>query len=66
MAEIDILRLYGLVIYMCCMCDEQEWPQERPEWSEIVLKPRPEDHQDKMDFQEDVEVRGRQYDPQVS
>ncbi len=34
--------------------------QERPEWSEFGLKPRPEDHQDKMEVQEDVivEVRG--------
>ncbi len=46
------------------LCDEQEWPQDRPEWSEFGLKPRPEDqpenHQDKMEVQEDVivEVRG--------
>jgi hypothetical protein len=46
------------------LCDEQEWPQERPEWSEFGLKPSPEDqpenHQVKMEVQEDVivEVRG--------
>jgi hypothetical protein len=50
----------GLVIYIYVLCDEQEWPQERPEWSEFGLKPRTEDHQDKMEVQEDVivEVRG--------
>ncbi len=48
------------------LCDEQEWPQERPEWSEFGLKPSSEDNHDKMEVQEDVEVRRRQYDPQVS
>ncbi len=40
--------------YLYVLCDEQEWPQERPEWSEFGLKPSPENHQDKMEVQEYV------------
>ncbi len=48
--------------YLYVLCYEQEWPQERPEWSEFGLQPspkdQPENHQVKMEVQEDVEVRG--------
>ncbi len=40
--------------YLFVLCDEQEWPQERPEWSEFGTSS--EDHQDKMKVQEDVTV----------